>query len=241
MTIERHGVPAAVAVWLGTIALMLAPTPTFGTAISFLDDFESGTPPDIGVWSSRPIETTPVGAVRFLGRNVGDETTSLTFHDLPTHTEVSLSFELLVIGDWDGDEVYEPQNTPDGFSVSVDGDLLLLQATFSTNINPQSFPTPSSQQGSGASDINTLGYITPGAGPADAVYELDYLIPHTGDSLSVTFQADLDHPMLESWGLDNVRVEVVPEPVSLWLLVLGACLALAAAGRTRATRANAAD
>ena len=80
-------------------------------------------------WQPASFATTPKGARRFLGR-FANEGTTLTLGNLPAHSAVTVSFDLLVIQSWDG------SNTgfgPDLWEWSVGGERTLLRATFSNS------------------------------------------------------------------------------------------------------------
>jgi hypothetical protein len=67
----------------------------------------------------------------------------------------------------------------------------------------------------------TLGY--PEEYNGDAVYELSFQFAYSGNStLELNFLGSLvrtSYPVPdESWGIDNIRVEAVPEPATVLLL-----------------------
>jgi hypothetical protein len=81
----------------------------------------------------------------------------------------------------------------------------------------------------GANECYSLGYMFNDVPnntneTMDSVYELSFAFAHTGNSLALNFGANgLQGIGDESWGLDNVRVEVsaVPVPASVWLFGSG--------------------
>ena len=92
----------------------------------------------------------------------------------------------------------------------------------------------------GASECYSLGYtfsdliVTNEA--MDSVYELSFTFAHTDSSILLNFGANgLQSLADESWGLDNVRVEVsaVPIPASVWLLGSGLLGLIGVARRNR--------
>lgn len=203
----------------------------------YTNDFENLSDP-LSEWSSTSTEVTP-GTVphpadRFLGRFAEDEAVSLTLTGLPVHSVLTVSFDLYVITTWDGNGT----QGPDVWDLSVSGGPTLLHTTFSNVTDPnndrQAYPDeypggdyPARQ---GAAENNTLGY-THGDPIMDSVYSLSFFFTHSSSSLVLNFSGSglqtLDD---ESWGVDNVTVDVIPEPAGLGLFGL----ALLAVRRKRA-------
>ncbi len=209
-----------------------------GAVTVYMNDFEG---PVGAEWSNTSTDTTPVGSRRFLGQ-FNNETVSLTLTGLPSHTDVTLSFDLFLINSWDGN-VDCCFDGPDFWGLDVMGGPTLLYTTFS-NLDEASFsqsypenypPTSSYPAYTGASEVDTLGYTFFG----DSVYSLSFTFPHTDGSIVFNFYGSgLQAIGDESWGLDNVKVEVgpsvapVPEPSTV--VLLGAGIAgLAALGRRK--------
>lgn len=169
-------------------------------------------------WSATNTEVTPSGRHgRFLGQ-FGAGTVSLTLTGLPSHRQVSVGFNLFIIGSWDGNHP-EAFFGPDLWSLSVSGGPTLLNTTFNNHTdttggdapwtaNGQSFPLnyPGRVRSkTGAVESNTLGYEY--GGPKDAVYFIGRTFNHTGSSLTILFSAPNLQPIDdESWGLDNIFV-----------------------------------
>lgn len=165
-------------------------------------DFETAAGAE---WSTPTLNRTPVGGRGFLGR-FGNEKVSLNLTRLPVHTNLVLSFDLLIVQTWDGNA----SPGPDIWELERGDDAsLLLHTTFSnfrSNGRHQSFPEnhPAGRHlaQSGASEVNTLGYDS-----GDAVYHLQFEFPHQTADLSLNFSAQgLQGLNDESWGLDNVRL-----------------------------------
>lgn len=157
-------------------------------------------------WSRRDTAVTPSGR-RFLGP-FGARDTTLKLKDLPKHDAITLSFDLYVIGPWDGNA------GPDAWLVKLVDGPVLLRTTFSSaphSFTPQAYPDwapGNSFPGlTGATERGTLGYPgVPGTGAVgDAVYRLTFTVPHDDDRLSFDFKG-LPAGGDESWGLDNVKV-----------------------------------
>ncbi|XZF62279.1 MAG: Calx-beta domain-containing protein [Gloeotrichia echinulata DVL01] len=162
-------------------------------------------------WSNRTIGTTPIGGRKFLGQ-FGNGTVSLTLNDNRlTNNLVSLEFDLFVINSWDGNV---SGVGPDLFNLSIAGGQTLLNTTFSNTEEvgyrqsyPGEFGTGNNPGGTGATEIDTLGYSFYG----NSVYHLAYTFPYSTNSLSINFTgSNLQGISDESWGLDNVSVSILP-------------------------------
>jgi len=188
-------------------------------------------------WSKTTISTTPVGSRNFLGE-FGSETVTLTLNNLPVHTDVSISFDLFILKTWDGQGPEGDPSGPDIWSIAANNTGFSFTTTFSNHYPgtstfypdgkmqkyPNQWPTGNdSPWFSGASETNTLGYWPRGTTkPMDAVYPLSFDFKHTDDSLVVQFSGNLTNEIWnESWGLDNVVVEVVPAPSAIILSSIG--------------------
>ncbi|HEV2757654.1 MAG TPA: hypothetical protein VG318_17985 [Actinomycetota bacterium] len=183
-----------------------------------------------GQWSTTRFTTTDSGR-RFLGRFSAD-TVDLTVDDLPRHRSVQISFDLFIVGSWDG-VARGPGLGPDRFQVRADGPDPIFDAAF-TNLAPdsitrQSYPL---QYGagecpgeSGGSEADTLGYLFRGT-VRDSVYRITTNVDHVASSVRVRFTGfGLTTPSSEplsdeSWGLDNVMIttstQPEPNPVPRW-------------------------
>jgi hypothetical protein len=144
------------------------------------------------------------------------ETVSLTLSGLPSHAELTITFDLYLIRTWDGNShVYSPRDqrfAPDLFNLSVVGGPTLLNATFSVHPERpyQSYPAqypvdgstpPRNPRHTGALGINALGY------DMDAVYRLTFTFAHSAPTVMFRFTApELQELWDEAWGLDNVEV-----------------------------------
>lgn len=217
-------------------------------------------------WSQTSVTAAPnpdyAGNRKFLGE-FGNDVVSLTLNNLPTHTQLSLSFQLYLIRSWDGNDTTVVNGDPlgpDTWSLGVAGGPSLLSATFS-NGNPAgqtyggafssytytAFTPCTAYQGysgpgqygpmTGANECYSLGYYfdDPNLGnqAMDSVYNLNFSFAHTGSSITLNFAANGLQPLLtdESWGLDNVQLDMTPVPLpgafGLMLAGLGAFLGLA--------------
>jgi len=188
---------------------ILTTSPALAHQIYF-NDFEAPVGPE---WSNTTKDITPVGARTFLGQ-FDNETVSLTLASVSAGN-VTVSFELFIIDTWDGhgDEIEDPSWGPDVWDCSVGGGPTLLNTTFATHVPrrqayPDTYPgdlglEPLHPHNTGAVEVGTLGY------GLDAVYNLNFTFPHAGGSLVLNFSAfGLQGIGDESWGLDNVLVDV---------------------------------
>jgi formylglycine-generating enzyme required for sulfatase activity len=205
--------------------VVLAGEPTF-----YFADFEAAAGPE---WSLTKTSVTPLGGRRFLG-DFSNEVVRLSLSNLPRHTTARVTFDLFVIRSWDGNG--DTCCGPDVWSISEEGGQTLLQTTFSNTADtanrqayPGSFTQSSVPPQTGAVEINTLGFPYPSTGGAvrDAVYHISVPFKHTSNSLALLFSAArLQALTNESWGLDNVSIQLgdenVPPPASVFLVEPGA-------------------
>jgi hypothetical protein len=195
----------------------------------YSNDFEG----EVGAeWSDRATDVTPVGARRFLGQ-FGNQTVTLTLSNLPSHGEVRLSFDLFILLSWDGDSAPVPPGYgrgpgPDIWSLDVSRGPRLIRTTFDNRTvfpggpfyrqsYPGEYPSVGYPPQTGSSESNTLGYRFTSYPDVinlecDSVYRQDFTFPHSGSAISLDFAAfGLQELTDESWGLDNVAVEVSRE------------------------------
>lgn len=172
---------------------------------SYVYDFEGD---NFSGWSSNSVTVSPNGVRKFLGE-FDNPTVTLTLENLPIHRSVTVSLDLLILKSWDG----EGTNGPDIWDFTVDGKTTLLHTTFDNILGdtgkqqnfPDNYPGPTHPVRTGAVEQDTLGYTFYG----DATYHLEYAIPHTGASLQLAFRGEnLQGISDESWGIDNVKVQL---------------------------------
>ena len=166
-------------------------------------------------WSKTDIGVPPNdGTRKFLGP-FAEDTVNLTLSSLPSHSYISLEFDLFIMASWDGDGP-EP-GTPDIWTLDVKDGPVLLHTTFSNFPNrtqdyPESYDyIPGGALNppkTGAEEIDTLGYAGflnfPGG---DSIYHLSFEFPHEDDDVTIIFTGKgLTSVRDESWGLDNVKI-----------------------------------
>lgn len=185
-----------------------------GSQIVYQTEFNN---PVSAEWSQTKIETTPEGGRKFLGQ-FARETVFLSLAALPSHTSVTVNTRLFFIRTWDGNNT-DFVNGPDIFRIEVMGGQTLLNSTFSNVYNfphadfSQSYPSPTggakNPAFTGATETLTLGYIEPGGGRSDSVYDFSYTFIHTGSNLQLNFISNQTEGITnESWGIDSITVTV---------------------------------
>lgn len=213
-------------VGLSTLGVLVI-TPANATVV-YSNDFETSFGSE---WSSSSghalIISTTFSNRHFLGEDfvygIGNDTVSLTRSGLPDHTQMKVSFDLYIIQSWDGNMtgVYGP----DYWRFTIDSNPVLTTTFRNTDYYggeySQSYPEnyyAVYEPRTGASETNTLGYPLYG----DSVYRLEFTCLHSASSAVLQFTASgLQNIDDESWGIDNVQVEVVPLPSTLLLLGSG--------------------
>lgn len=195
---------------------------------SYQQNFNSGL--GLSGWSHSIVETSPSGTQTFLGQ-FDNDTVSLSLNNIPEHTQLQVSFDLYVIGTWDGNDY----PGPDRWSFGIQGETPEIDTTFAvskpTGQYQQSWPMNFGESGSsfphryGAKESNTLGYIWQGWA-VDVIQEITLTLDHTGSDVTLDFAAwGLQGIGDESWGLDNIAVTAVPTPGSIAMLGLGGLVA----------------
>jgi hypothetical protein len=152
-------------------------------------------------WSATTVTTAADGR-RYLGP-FSNRTVTFNLSQLAPHQQATLSFDLFIIGGWDG----EGPLGPHFFNLFLDDNTQLINTTFANTFSSQSYPGPYPSFfpfQTGAIEIGTLGQ--PGG---DAVYRLEYTFGHTASDLRVNFNgSNLPLDGSATWGVTNVDVQV---------------------------------
>lgn len=237
---------------LFSVCLVLALGSVLCADVVYFNDFSAGVGPNLSVTPgtlaimqpfpgcSSSIYCTPflgVSASATTAQPLDNHTVTLSLSGLPAHTQATVSLALFILSTWDGNL---PPHGPDNWQLAVVGGPTLLSTTFSNmDGKSQCYPAncpASNPRWTGSVEHNTLHapWLT------DSVYLLSYSFAHTGSSLALTFEAwGLQSSWDESWGIDNLRVEVtgappsvIPEPATF--AMLAGVLLVQAALRRRA-------
>jgi hypothetical protein len=188
---------------------MATVTPAQSLDTVYSNDFSSSVGSE---WSHPDRSTTPVGLRTFLG-HFSNEEVVLYLDDLAEHCTVTVSFELFVINSWEGS--IGTYSGPDIFDVNAttpsdccEG-VNLLHTTFANcacryQAYPHTYPDVHHAGLTGADEVNTLGYED------DSVYYLSFTFYHSGEDLRLSFSGspDLQGWQDESWGIDNIVVQM---------------------------------
>jgi len=188
--------------------------------VVYTEDFEGEVGPE---WSRGDRDVTPRGERWFLGQ-FGNDAVTLTLQALAPHTGVRVSSDLFIIRSWDGNGARHPG--PDIWELTADPQRRLLRTTFDNLLfpiyveqfehrqsYPREYPDGHFLPRTAAVETDTLGYTYDfteiGLQPVDSVYRITRSFVHVSPTLRLTFSASglqgLDD---ESWGLDNVRVNL---------------------------------
>ncbi len=175
-----------------------APPPAETAKLVYFNNFENGAP-EGGEWSSAVTSSTPMGDRTFLGEFTA-QSVNLHLDNLPAHTHVTVSFDLLVLQGWDGDGSLGPHV----WGLNAQGVGRLMEATLSNTTSTQSYPTSGRPARTGAAAINQMLYPD-----GDSLYRMKFTLHHTASALDLEFFArGLQGLTGEAWGLDNVEVVV---------------------------------
>lgn len=194
-------------------ARQTTPPPTTGG-----ETFDNGIA-SLGAWSPLLLATSPgsskLAPTAFLGRFADDV---VTLNVPAGMSSVTISFDLYIIGTWDG--AGQQGFGSDRWQIEVSRNGAAPENIFHTSFSnqatkPQNFPKDinggTSPNDKGAAAINTLGYPKASGkyDVGDAIYHLTYTVSNPGSgALTFLFHRTTPSQDLndESWGLDNVLV-----------------------------------
>ncbi len=166
-------------------------------------------------WSEPAVGVTTEGK-QFHGP-FGNQPVSLTLDHLPRHRWIRVTFDLYVVGTWDGSS---PVWGPDLWSLTVHGGERLIFASLCAwgyaGNNEQSFPDDYPQAihpaWTGVARHNVVN-IQDSEPPKNGVYKVEVLFPHLSDQLTLDFTGSYDDSPREAqvWGIGNVEVSALSE------------------------------
>ena len=193
-----------------------------GIDILYANTFEGQT---VGPeWSQGNLQHTPYGARGFLG-NFGNETATLKVTGVPDNADVTISFDLFVLGSWKGN-AEAAAGKQDRFRFLIAG-VPQLDTAFSNLYGiAQSFPDSlgvgTHPARTGAIEIDTLGFGSPANRVMDAVYHFEFTHVNGIGDLLLGFSAsglpNITDVLSAKWGIDNV---VVTTPANFHEIQLG--------------------
>jgi hypothetical protein len=177
----------------------------------YFSDFTSG--PLGPEWNTTQVAISPSGE-RFLGE-LGNGSTTLSLNSLPAHTQLVLEFDIYIIDSWNGNGGQGSASAPDLVEVSVVGGASLKKTTFSNKPSdlqafPGDYPGGVFSAGTGALGIGTLGYPPDNDPFGSSAYRLKLTFNHTSGIIALRFVSQQTSGQNERWGLDNVRLSLVP-------------------------------
>ncbi len=207
--------------------MLLAPAATALTV--YQNDFESGLD---AAWTGGRIHGPDRGIDnQYLGNYTTSQATTLTLTGLPSHTRLTLQFDLYLFSSWDGED---PSWGKDYFSLS--GDISFKETFTNHQSEGQSYPGTPDEVPFGTPGNLSATYVYRGLDPTGSgdAFRIDHVSP--------TFTVTFGGPTTQSdewWGIDNVVVSLDTAPVPLpgTLPLAGALLAgLLALRRRRGDR-----
>jgi len=211
----------AIVLALSTALAPAALPPAIAATTVFSTGFETGIPPEMttdGLTTEAVQGYSGLGPVgnqfsgnllRYYAQTLYD--TKLTLRNLPAHDHVSVKFLFAAIDSWDGTELYQ---------VLVDGNLRFNHWFQLATGDTCDYPPP--VVGVLLSSGTNLGWSAGSYYQRDRAYNLGLEpalqdIPHTADSLVVIWRmgavsggaaSQWQGGTDESWGIDNLRVDV---------------------------------
>lgn len=205
-------------------SVVIAQQTVFSTDFSSIPIEFSGIVTTESVQSYAGIGTgANVFAGDFLHNGAGGNPASasiLTLTNLPSHSAINVSFLLGIINTWDGAGGI---GGPDYFNVTIDGNVV-FQETFGIVSGSTSYTAPPGAY------LGFGHFYGPSDGWQDYAYDMCFepaftLVPHTASTATIAWYGSgttyegTSNP--ETWAIDNVVVQIVPEPAMLSFAVVG--------------------
>lgn len=185
------------------------------------------------------VQASPNNKRIFLGA-LREKGATLELKGLPAHKILHLQFDLIIRGSWDGSAV---NGHADRAMIETGDRRTLLSSTFRTfswDEKMQSYPFPydsgyRTPTHYGAAEHGTLGYVFAYLGDdkyaADAIYPMDWYLPHDSDSFQCSFAARMgqDDKGQTVWmGIDRLKVSTLSAEVEIsdeeWGKLVGAVM-----------------
>ena len=148
--------------------------------------------------------------------NLGNDTITLTYNELGAHDYVKLNWDLFIIDTWDG---YEDGsvNATDFWGFGVDGNEYVWSFQATANVSRDNNPDRTGVRYYG--DVSSLPVTAYRTIPMVMYYENynnGWIIPHTDESLTITFFArGLQSLRDESWAISDVFIATGDSEVAL--------------------------
>jgi hypothetical protein len=176
-------------------------------------------------WQPARIARTLKGERPYLGGFYPHEHPTLSLMNLPPHRLVRFTFDLYLMGSWDGSS---PVWGPGLLDVNVGDGRSLIHSTFcncgffidnNEQSFPDTFPAKPFPAWTLAVENRSLGNMQSWGGPertfdASGVYHLVLTFPHSEPSIEFLFQSTLPDNPNKPYGLANVQVETLPDLAS---------------------------
>ncbi len=156
-------------------------------------------------WSDGTQISAPSGEI-YLGDFDNSQNLRLLLTDLAPHQEIRISFDLYIIGDWQGNGT-AANPLPAIYQFGPTGETPLIKTTFCNQdcfqAYPDNYPGGLNNPQTGAETVDSLGF----PGEADAVYHFTYQVEHTESSLDLSWLSENLHDGVR-FGIDNVTIEL---------------------------------
>ena len=174
---------------------------------------------DVAVYSDQPVvnhwseaKVSANSADKPYHGPFGNQPVSLTLDHLPRHRWIKVTFDLYIIGSWDGSS---PVWGPDLWSLSVRGAQRLICASFcgwgyagnDEQSYPDDYPHAVHPAWTGAAERNVVD-IKDSDPPKNGLYKVEVLFPHADDQIILDFAGAYVDPPSEQqvWGIGNLEM-----------------------------------